>query len=163
MMMKITRSLGILLLVFCTFTFAPAQARQLVGTWKLVSEVVEVQSSGEKTAAMGESPSGYAVFTADGRATFIITADGRKPAKTVEERAALLDTLVAYSGTYTLDKDKWTTKVQVAWNPEWVGTEQTRFYELKGERLVVTTPFRVMPNFRDKGSTRSILTFERSK
>ena len=160
---KVTNLAALLLLLTCSSTFASAQAKRLVGTWKLISEVVEVESTGEKTSAMGEHPSGYAVFTAESRAVFIITAEGRTPAKTAQERATLLDTLVAYSGTYTLDKDKWTTKVEIAWNPEWVGTEQTRFYELKGDRLVVTTPFRVMPNFRDKGATRSILTFQRSK
>jgi hypothetical protein len=37
-----------------------------------------------------------------------------------------LGTLVAHSGTYTTEGDKWTTSVEVAWNPEWVGTKQVR-------------------------------------
>ena len=43
-----------------------------------------------------------------------------------KERADLLSTLVAYTGTYRIEGDTWTTKVDVAWNPEWVGTEQVR-------------------------------------
>jgi hypothetical protein len=74
-----------------------------------------------------------------------------------------LSTLVAYTGTYRLDGDKWTTSVEVAWNPEWVGTEQVRSFKIEGERLQVLTPWRVMPNWADKGMSRSIVTFERSR
>jgi ABC-type Fe3+ transport system substrate-binding protein len=45
----------------------------------------------------------------------------------------------AYTGMYRLEGDKWLTKVDVAWNPEWVGTEQTRFFKLDGDRLHVTS------------------------
>src|SRR5207249_6818262 len=41
----------------------------------------------------------------------------------------LLNTLVAYTGTYRLEGDEWITNVDVAWNPEWVGTEQKRFFK----------------------------------
>jgi hypothetical protein len=71
--------------------------------------------------------------------------------------------LVAYTGTYRIEGDKWITKVDVAWNPEWVGTEQARSFKLDGERLQVLTPWRVMPNWADKEMTRSIITFERAK
>jgi hypothetical protein len=74
-----------------------------------------------------------------------------------------LNTLVAYSGTYTVEGDKWITNVEVAWNPEWVGTKQIRDFKLDGEQLMVLTPWRVMPNWPDKGMTRSIVTFERSR
>ncbi|MGO9444678.1 MAG: lipocalin-like domain-containing protein [Thiobacillaceae bacterium] len=136
---------------------------KVVGTWKLVSYVVEVQATGQKGPVMGEKPTGYATFSPEGRVFFILTGEGRKPAKTDQERAALLSTLVAYSGTYSIEGDKWTTSVEVAWNPEWVGTKQVRSFKLDGERLVVLTPWRVMPNWADKGMTRSIVTFDRSK
>jgi len=51
----------------------------------------------------------------------------------------------------------------VAWNPEWVGTEQVRSFKLVGQRLQMLTPWRLMPNWADKGMTRSIVTFERSQ
>ena len=119
--------------------------------------------SGERGPVMGQSPTGYAAFLPDGRVFFMLTGEARKPAKTDRERADLLSTLVAYTGTYRLDGDKWTTSVEVAWNPEWVGTEQVRSFKLEGERLQVLTPWRVMPNWADKGMSRSIVTFERSR
>jgi hypothetical protein len=94
---------------------------------------------------------------------FILTAEGRKPAKTVEERANLLSTVIAYAGTYRLEGDKWITRVEVAWNPDWIGTEQTRSFKVDGDRLQVLTPWRVMPNWPEKGMTRSIISFERTK
>lgn len=136
---------------------------KVLGTWKLVSYEVEVQATGQKGPVMGDKPTGYAAFLPDGRVFFILTGEARKPAKTDQERAELLSTLVAYSGTYRIEGDKWITKVEVAWNPEWVGTEQARTFKVDGQRLQVLTPWRLMPNWADKGVTRSIVTFERSK
>jgi hypothetical protein len=136
---------------------------KVLGVWKLVSLEIEIQGIGRTEPPMGERPAGYAVFTQQGRAFFILTGELREPATTDEERAGLLNTLVAYTGTYRVEGDKWITKVEVAWNPEWVGSEQTRFFKLDGDRLRVLSPWRVMPNWPDKGMTRSILSFDRAK
>lgn len=135
----------------------------LHGAWKLVSYDVEVQATGDKFPPMGKNPSGYVIFTPEARVWFVLTGEGRKPAKTPDEKAELLDTLVAYTGTYRVEGDKWITSVEVAWNPAWVGTEQSRSFKVDGSRLSVLTPWRVMPNWPDKGMTRSIITFERAK
>ena len=143
-------------------SFAEDRA-QVQGVWKLVSLEVEIQSTGQKEFPMGQKPTGYVTFTAEGRVFFVLTGEGRKPAETDQERAALLSSLVAYTGPYRLEGDKWITKVEVAWNPEWVGTEQARSFKIDGDRLQVLTPWQIIPNWPDKGMTRSILTFERSK
>lgn len=137
--------------------------RGIVGTWRLLSYVVEVQATGEKLPAMGEKPSGYVTFLPEGRVFFLLTGDGRKPGKTDHERAELLNSLVAYTGTYSTEGNTWTTSVDVAWNPEWVGTKQVRSFRLEGDRLEVLTPWRTMPNWPDKGMTRSIVSFERAR
>ncbi len=139
------------------------QSNPVVGTWKLVSYEVEVQATGQKLPVMGEKPTGYVSFLPEGRVFFVLTGEARKPAKTDQDRAELLNTLVAYTGTYSLAGDTWTTNVDVAWNPEWVGTKQVRSFKLEGDRLLVMTPWRVMPNWADKGMTRSLITFERSR
>jgi hypothetical protein len=140
-----------------------ASGAKVLGIWKLVSQEIEVQQTGRMESPMGEKPTGYAVFTQEGRAFFILTGALREPATSDEERAWLLNTLVAYTGTYRVEGDKWITNVEVAWNPEWVGSEQTRFFRLDGDRPKVLSPWRVMPNWPDKGMTRSILTFDRSQ
>ena len=157
-------SLATVLLLSLTATSALAQDnKNLVGTWRLVSYEVEAQATGQRGPIMGEKPTGYATFLPEGRVFFVLTGEGRKPASTDQERAALLGTVIAYTGKYTLDGDKWTTDVEVAWNPEWVGTKQVRTFAIKDDRLMVTTPWRLMPNFPDKGTSRSIVTFERVK
>lgn len=134
----------------------------ITGLWKLVSYVVEVQATGKIEPVMGQRPTGYVLFTPEGRAFFILTAEGRKPGKSAQERAELLNTMVSYTGMYRTEGDQWITKIDVAWNPEWIGTEQRRNFKIDGNRLQVLTPWRIMPNWADKGMQRSIITFERA-
>jgi hypothetical protein len=136
---------------------------KVLDVWRLASFEVEIQATGQKEPVMGEKPTGYAIFTRERRAFFILTGEGRKPAKTVYERADLLNTLVAYTGAYRLEGDEWITNVDVARNPEWIGTKQKRFFKLEGNRLEVLTTWGVHPNWPDKGMTRRILTFEKVK
>jgi hypothetical protein len=153
----------VVLFVFIAQPAFADDAKEVQGLWKLISYGVEVQSTGEIMYPMGKAPMGYVLFMPEGRVFFMFTADGRKPAKTDKERAKLLDTVIAYTGAYRIEGDKWITKVEVAWNPAWVGTEQKRPFKIENNRLKVLTPWRVMPNWADKGMTRSIITFERAK
>lgn len=133
----------------------------LVGAWRLVSYEVEVQATGEIFHPMGRHPAGYAMFNAEGRVWFMLTAQGREPGDSQEIQSRLLDTMVAYSGRYRIEGADWITDVDVAWDPAWVGSQQRRGFELAGDRLRVLTPWRVMPNWAEHGSTRSIVTFQR--
>jgi hypothetical protein len=142
-------------------SFADDRAN-VVGLWKLVAYEVEVQATGEKAPIMGQHPTGYVSFSPDGRVFFILMGEGRTPPKSDQDRANLLGTLIAYTGIYRVEGDRWITKVDVAWNPEWIGTEQARSFKIDGDRLQVLTPWRVMPNWAEKGMTRSIVTFERA-
>jgi hypothetical protein len=136
---------------------------KLIGIWKLTSFEVEMQATGQKEPVWGQKPTGYVIFSPEGRAFFILTGEGRKPAKTPQERANLLNSLISYTGMYRLEGDKWITKVDVAWSPEFVGTEQARFFKVDGDRLQVLTTWIIHPNWPEKGMVRRILTFERAK
>ncbi|VXB69923.1 conserved hypothetical protein [Luteimonas sp. 9C] len=138
-------------------------AAPLDGSWRLLSYEVEVRRSGETFPPMGAHPSGYVMFAPEGRVWFMLTGDGREPGDSAHEKARLLETVIAYTGRYRIEGDTWITAVDVAWNPAWVGTEQRRQFRRDGDRLQVLTPWRVMPNWADKGETRSIITFERAR
>jgi hypothetical protein len=69
----------------------------------------------------------------------VITRADRKPAATVNERAALLQSMVAYTGRYTVEHDRISIKPDVAWNEIYSGTEQIRYYTLKGDCLSIRT------------------------
>lgn len=137
------------------------QSHQVLGVWSLVSYIVEVQETGETFAPMGAQPLGYVIFTAEGRLSFTLSAQGRQPASTAQEQAGLLNSMIAYTGSYRLEGDRWITQVDVAWNPAWVGTVQTRYYRVENDQLSVSTPWRLMPNWPEKGMTRSIVRFQR--
>lgn len=120
-----SRLVGLLILTVACLSAPPsfaAESDTIHGVWKLVSYEVEVQATGQIGPVMGEKPTGHAAFLPEGRVFFVLTGEARKPGKTDKERADLLSTLVAYTGTYRIEGDTWTTKVDVAWNPEWVGT-----------------------------------------
>ena len=133
----------------------------LLGIWKLVSYEVEIQETGEIIYTMGKSPSGFACFTKNNHVMVTLTGDDRKVAGNDQERAHLLNTIVSYAGTYRIDGNEWVTSEQVAWNPEWVNSEQRRQFEIQGNNLRVFTTWRVMPNWAEKGMQRSILTFSK--
>jgi hypothetical protein len=161
-MLKFLTSVAFLAVLFLQPSFGE-DGSGVVGTWKLISYEVEAQATNQKMLVMGEKPTGYVTFLPNGRVFFLLTADGRKAAKTSDERAELLNTLVAYTGTYSVEGDQWTTSVDVAWNPEWIGTKQIRSFKLVGDQLIVSSPWRIMPNWADKGMTRSVVAFERAK
>jgi hypothetical protein len=91
---------------------------------------------------------------------FYVEAEGRKVPTTDQERAAANLSMAAYTGTYRLEGSKWITKVDGASNVEWVGTEQERFFELKGNMLTVTTPWLRLSNYGSR-LVRGHVTFER--
>jgi Lipocalin-like domain len=138
-------------------------AAKVVGIWKLVSFEVEFQDGSPRRPAYGARPTGYIIFTAQGRMMTVIEGEGRKVAGTDEERAALLRTMFAYTGTYRLEDDKWVTKVDVSWNPAWNGTDQVRFYKIDGDRLQVTSAYSTSANLPGSPVTRGVLMWERVK
>lgn len=150
-----------LLLAFVMNLSGAAEASDVQGLWKLVGHEVEVQSSGEKMLMMGKQPKGYVLFMPEGRVFFMFAGDGRRLAKTDQENAALMKTLVAYTGSYRIDGNTLTTRPEVSWDPKWEGTQQTRTIRITGKRMQITTEWRVMPNWPDKGMTRSMVTVER--
>jgi Lipocalin-like domain len=53
-------------------------------------------------------------------------------------KAALLSTYIAYSGPCTINEAEAsvTLKVEAAWRPDYVGTEQKRFFRFDNGRLI---------------------------
>lgn len=135
---------------------------KLVGTWKLVSFQGEYQDNGEKVDWEGKNPKGYIIFTPERRMMAVIEGEGRKAPQTDQDRAALLRNMLAYTGMYRAYEGKFVTKVDVAWNPGWDGTDQERFFTIEGDRLVITTAWG--PSQRAAGRTsRAVLSWDRVK
>ncbi len=144
----------------CATPAATGSGGALVGTWKLMSFDMELQATGERIQPMGKVPTGYLSFTNDGRMAVVITGEGRKPGTSEADRAALFSTLVAYTGNYRIEGDKWITSVDASWNPAWVGTEQPRTYRISGTQLQESTSWFPRP---DKTMVRVANVYERVK
>jgi hypothetical protein len=116
-------------------------ASQLVGTWKLVSWQTKFDG-GDAVEPYGPAPKGRVVITADGYWIAILTGANRTSAKTIEEKAALFDSMLAYSGKYSIEGDRITTRVDMSSNEIYTGANQNqmRYFKVDGDTLVIRTP-----------------------
>jgi hypothetical protein len=76
----------------------------------------------------------------------VVTADGRKTPQSTEEQAAAFKSMIAYTGKYRVEGNKFITTVDAAWNEGWMGSEQVRFWKVEGNRLSITTALMTNPN-----------------
>ena len=120
----------------------------LVDTWKLLS--FESQSAAGDTAyPFGEHPHGLLMYDSHGRMSVVLTradrpafASGDPARGTPEEIKAAFEGFNAYCGTYTVDTTRGTVTHHVEANsfPNWVGTDQQRFFTLSERRLTLRAP-----------------------
>jgi hypothetical protein len=54
--------------------------------------------------------------------------------------------MVAYTGRYTVEGNKMTTRPDVAWNEQYM-MDQVRYFRLDGDRLIVETAPAMSPDF----------------
>ena len=120
--------------------------QQFLGTWKLVSYVREEIPSGAKSDVMGAHPSGYINYGRDGRMMVLIVGSDRKkpvgPVATPEEAEALIRSMLAYAGEYTVDTEAKTVThhIDASSDQSRTGESLVRTYKLDGDRLALTTP-----------------------
>jgi len=159
------RLVAFILAIYCYLqpglALAQDAAKQLAGSWKLSSWTIQIVG-GEATEPFGPNPKGRAVFTPDGYATFVIVAADRKPATNNEESAALLKTLMAYTGKFSIDGDKFITKVDISWNELLTGQDQVRFFKLEEDKLSIRTAEQVSAVYPGK-KVVGTLTWERER
>jgi len=136
---------------------------KILGIWRLLSFEVEAQATGERESVLGKNPTGYIIFTPEGRFMAVLTGGGRKAPKTDQDQALLMKSMCAYTGMCHFEGDRWITKVDVSWHPAWVGTEQVRSFRFVEDRLHVIGAWGPSIDRPERGMSRGILTFERAK
>ena len=136
-------------LVLVLLLVSPSLGQQsLVGTYKIISQDVQVE--GTATQPLGKAPHGYVVITPTRWVSFY-TGDTRKFGTSAAEKAALLDTLVGYAGTYRIEGGKIIIAVDTSFNEIWNGKGQIRNWQLSGNRLALTSDPMLYP--RDPSKT----------
>ena len=118
--------------------------KRLIGTWKLVSAMREDVASGTKTEFLGAGATGFINYSPDGRMIVLNVGGGRpKPQgaqPTAAEAEALFRSMTSYAGSYTIDGNVITHRVDVSWNEAWTGSEQKRIARFEGnDRAYLST------------------------
>jgi hypothetical protein len=135
----------------------------LAGAWRVVSAYVEFADTGETADPFGPQPEGWIVFTEGGRMFGILTAAGRKDPSSEGDFERLFKSMLAYSGAVQVDEQqgKFINRVDTAWQPGWVGTEQVRYFTIDGDVLRIRSAEQTLPQFGDRRLT-SFVTFRRT-
>ena len=122
-------------------------AKDLVGTWALVSVTLEQNS--KKIDMYGANPQGQAIFDPNGHFFIMFIrldvpkfASTNRQAGTPEENKAAVRGSLAYFGTYSISEtDKVVTyHVEGSTFPNWKGTDQKRLFKLSADELTFSNP-----------------------
>jgi hypothetical protein len=112
------------------------QGQSLAGTYRLAS--VQRQVEGQKDTATEKGVSGYLIITPKAYA-LIYTDAQRKYGSSVSEKAALWDSLTAHAGTYRIEGGKFIMLPSTHANESFVGSRQSRDWQIKGNHLLLTS------------------------
>jgi hypothetical protein len=113
-------------------------AQSIEGRWKLVA-AEDLRADGSVARyPWGRHPIGSIVVAGSACYVQIMSSDVPSPATADEMRATLLSSYIAYEGPCTIDAaaGSLTLKVEAAWRPDYVGTEQKRFFRFDGGKLM---------------------------
>ena len=148
---------GLFTAVLIWLAAPPLSAQTIQGRWKLLA-AEDLRADGTVARhPWGRQPVGSIVI--EGGWCYIQIMSSDTPAFAggggpVGDRmkAALLGTYIAYTGPCTIDEAAGTVvlKVEAAWRPDYVGTEQTRFFRFENGRLL----FGPAPNSSRAGDER---------
>ena len=118
-------------------------ADTIQGRWKLIA-AEDLRADGSVARyPWGRHPVGSIVV--DGGACYVQIMSSDVPSFTdagtpvgEQMKAALLSTYIAYSGPCTINEAEGsvTLKVEAAWRPDYVGTEQKRFFRFENGKLL---------------------------
>jgi len=130
----------IALVILAVSTVADAQPIQ--GRWKLLA-AEDLRADGSVARLpWGKSPVGTIVVQGGHCYVQIMSSDvpsftAATPSVSEQMSAALLSTYIAYSGPCAIDEaaGKVTLKVEAAWRPNYVGTEQVRFFRFENGKM----------------------------
>ena len=143
--MRSSKQLLVVVFISIALRAVALEPGDVLGTWRLLSATSTVVATGEKTNSYGSDYSGYLTYGKDGRMSAILIYGARpKPSDLTkvsnEERLQLYRTMIAYAGTFSLEKTTVTHHIDISSNETWTGTAQVRNVKFEGETLVITTP-----------------------
>jgi len=137
---------------------------KLVGSWRLVA-CEHKRSDGSSHYPWAKDAQGTLIYTADGRMSAFVMKANRKPfhAKgffdgSPEEKARAVDDCLSYSGRYRVESNQVIHILELSLFPNWIGTEQARFFKLEGSSLSLSS----LPYPTPTGSETAYITWKRN-
>ena len=128
--------------VLLLYSTVSASAETVQGRWKLVA-AEDLRADGSVGRyPWGRHPAGSIVVEGGWCYLQIMSTDVPSFAAQTpvgdQMKAALLSTYIAYSGPCTIDESvgSVTLKVEAAWRPDYVGTEQKRYFKIENGKLL---------------------------
>ena len=134
-------------------------AKDIGGTWLLVDRGTDNPADAEASLArFGDDPQGLLIISKEGWMNAAICRGGR-PGLTGDpdwhtdapdaDRLRAFDTCISCGGRWTLENDTFTTEVDFALNPSWVGGTQVRGMETLPDNGLKLTLSRAWPDGKD--------------
>ena len=117
----------------------------IVGSWTLLSLTIRRNDNAEAFPVWGEQPLGQLTYTADGRMSAVLCKAGQSTNSAsagdadITTQADLFRHSYGYAGRYSLTADGVVHHVDVAADPNWIGTDQHRVTHLQDDQLTITT------------------------
>ena len=127
----------------------PGSNQQLAGTWKLVSWKIDRGDGQLADSPYGANPSGWIMYHPDGHVCVTVMRTDRPKfaansalGGTPEEIKAAFEGYAGYCGTYQVNARERSVihRLDLSWFPNWIGTEQKRFFEISENRVTLSTP-----------------------
>lgn len=126
----------------------PARAASndaVLGAWKLVSFDID-EGAGKEKARFGPDPTGYLIYTPQGRMSAVLSGIHRPPlqppprdAETEANCRKAVADFLAYAGTYEIKGDRVFHHVEVSVFTNLVGTTLERQFTIDGDTLTIRT------------------------
>ena len=120
---------------------------KIIGTWRLVYCIART-TDGQVSYPFGKNAQGRAHLEPN-RFAFQVLNPDRPKFPSVDPRSAsdtemreAFESYLAYYGSLSIHPEKGTivNRVEAASIPNWVGTDQVRYYRFEDDRLVLRTP-----------------------
>jgi hypothetical protein len=113
---------------------------ELYGSWRVVSAKGVVVHADGTRAESESSPEGVIIFTPEHRMIAFVTRPGRKPAKNDQDKLKLFQSMVVYSGRFSLEPGKYI--VNIDWSSTALNQNepQIRLYSIDRDTLRIEVP-----------------------
>src|SRR3954470_17837891 len=112
----------------------------IVGTWQVKGYSTRFLDNNEVVHTFGDRISGYIQYSPGGHmVVFLVGGERKAPAGAITdaERSALFSGIFgAYAGTYKIDGAKVVHRVVASWNETFTSTDQVRYFEVDGKKLI---------------------------